>query len=94
MPEIAIEISEKDALSQLTTLSEQADGFASERQGVDGLTLFTVIMTLTPLVINGIVDIVKSQIAAKKHIRVVVNGVEIQGVSEASLMKILETHKK
>jgi DNA-binding transcriptional ArsR family regulator len=89
MTEIAVELSDKAALQELEKLSEGADGFTSERKGMDGMTLCTVVMTLSPLVINGIVKIYQSQQEAKRHVRIKIKGVEIQGVSEQKLLEIL-----
>ncbi|QXL96535.1 hypothetical protein AUM97_013485 [Cronobacter sakazakii] len=90
MAEIAIEVSDVQVLEELETLSKDADGFSSEHQGIDGVQLFTAVMTLGPLVINGIVKIVLAQIA-RKHVRVIVDGTEISGVSEKTLMDILNS---
>ncbi|ELY4259094.1 hypothetical protein SMZ27_003223 [Cronobacter sakazakii] len=91
MAEIAIEVSDVQVLEELETLSKDADGFSSEHQGIDGVQLFTAVMTLGPLVINGIFKIVLAQIAARKHVRVIVDGTEISGVSEKTLMDILNS---
>lgn len=90
MLEIAVEVSDKGALAQLEQLGMEANGFSAERQGIDGVTLFTAVMTLGPLVIGGIVKVVQAQEAAKKHVRVLIDGVEIRGVSEATLLAILK----
>jgi len=90
MAEIAIEVSDNQALSELQQLGEHADGFTSERKGMDGITLATVVMTLVPAVIGGIVKIYQAQQQAKKYIRVSVNGIEIQGVNEDKIVEILQ----
>ncbi|WP_455927761.1 hypothetical protein [Pseudomonas capeferrum] len=88
MPDVSVEISETEALNQLINLDPQAE--TSKRHGMDGITVFTVVMTLAPLVIKGIVDIVNAQLAARKHVRVTVKGVEIRGVSEKTLHAIVD----
>lgn len=92
MSEIAIEVSDVQVLEQLELLGKDSDGFSSEHQGIDGVQLFTAVMTLGPLVITGIVKVVLAQIAAKKHVRVLVDGIEIHGVSEKTLMDILKNN--
>jgi hypothetical protein len=91
MPEIAIEVSDAQALEQLQLLGKDANGFSSAHQGIDGVQILTAVMTLGPLVIHGIVKIVLAQIAAKKHVRVLIDGVEIRGVSEEALMEVLQS---
>lgn len=89
MLDIAIEVSDKSALDQLDKLAEEGGGFSSESQGVDGVSLYTAVMTLTPIIIAGIVKVVLAQIAARKHVRVLVDGVEVVGVSEEALLEIV-----
>jgi hypothetical protein len=91
MLDIAIEVSDEQALEQLELLGKDANGFSSKHQGIDGIQIFTAVMTLGPLVIRGIVKVVLAEIAAKKHVRVVVDGVEIRGVSEEVLLEILQS---
>tara|TARA_R110000868_G_scaffold28294_4_gene106432 strand:- start:899 stop:1198 length:300 start_codon:yes stop_codon:yes gene_type:complete len=93
MAEIAIEISDGVISYQLEQIGNGADCFTSQRNGLDGQTLFTVIMTLSPLVIGGIVKVVQAQIESKKYVRVLVDGVEVRGVSESTLLKIIESKK-
>jgi hypothetical protein len=94
MAEIAVEVSDREALSHLQLLAEQADGFVSESKGIDGVTLCTVIMTLGPLVINGIVKIVQAQIRAKRHVRLKIDGIEITGISDDTLIEVLREREK
>lgn len=89
MSDIAIELSDKAALEELNELTREVNGFTSESQGVDGLSLYTAVMTLSPIVIAGIVKVALAQIAARKHVRVLVDGVEVKGVSEAALLEIV-----
>ncbi|PFG21528.1 hypothetical protein ATH90_0203 [Pseudomonas lurida] len=89
MAEIAIEVSDELTCNQLEQIGRDENSFSSERRGMDGLSLFTVVMTLAPLVIDGIIEIIEAQIKAKKHVRVLIDGIEIRGVSEKTLLKIL-----
>lgn len=93
MTEIAIEVSEEVISCQLEQLNNNADCFVSQRRGLDGQTLFTVVMTLSPLVIHGITKVVQAQIESKKHVRVLVDGIEFRGISEGTLLKIIESKK-
>lgn len=96
MTDVAIETNDRDVLKQLEAIDGTADVLASERRGMNGSTLFTAVLALAPATLPVIVSIVKAQLEARKHIRVIVDGVEIRGVSEKTLMKILENeqHKK
>lgn len=93
MTEIAIEVSDEVVSYQLEQVGSDANCFALQRNGLDGQTLFTVIMTLSPLVVGGIVKVVQVQIESKKHVRVLVDGIEIRGVSESTLLRIIEAKK-
>lgn len=88
MPDIAIEITDPQALEQLKHLSP--DCIVSQRRGMDGFSVSTIVLALGPLVIKGVVDIVKAQLEAKKHVRVKVNGTEVGGVSEKTLLALYE----
>lgn len=96
MTDVAIETNDRDVLKQLEAIDGAADMLASERRGMDGATLFTAVLALAPAIVPAVVSIVKAQIEARKHVRVIVGGVEIRGVSEKTLMEILskEQHKK
>jgi hypothetical protein len=88
--EIAIEVSDKDAAAQLEQVGESESAISVERKGMDGMTLFTVVMPLVPLLIHGIVRIVQTQINARRHVRVMVDGMEVRGVSEETLLTMLQ----
>lgn len=96
MTDVAIETNDREVLKQLEAIDGAVDMLASERRGMDGATLFTTVLVLAPAIVPAVVSIVKAQIEARKHVRVIVGGVEIRGVSEKTLMEILkkEQHKK
>jgi hypothetical protein len=88
--EIAIETDSAELAREIAEAVDGATPVSGERKGLDGATLTTVLVTLTPFAIREIVRLATAHIAAKRHVRFVKDGVTIQGVSEATLLKILE----
>lgn len=92
--EIAIETDDKELVLMLQQASADENTLTIKREGLDGATLSTVLLTLTPVLIVQIVSLLKAREAAKKHVRVIYKGMTIQGVSEEALMKILEAQQE
>jgi hypothetical protein len=92
--DIAIETDSVDLIAQLQQLPNVGDLLTSERRGIDGASLITAILSLTAALIPAVVSILKAQIAARKHVKVTRQGVVIQGVSEATLLALLETERQ
>lgn len=55
-------------------------------------TVLEIITYLSPLTIPVIAGIIKEQIRARKHVKVKVKGVELQGLSEETVERILREH--
>jgi hypothetical protein len=87
--DIAIETDNRQAIDALSEIEGVEDALTTERRGADGATLVTMVLTLTPPIIAGIVAIVRAEIAAKRYVKVTRKGMVIQGISEGALMKIL-----
>ena len=92
--EIAIETDDMELVLALEQAAADENTLAIKREGLDGATLSTVLLTLTPILIVQIVSLLKARESAKKHVRVIYKGMTIQGVSEETLMKILESCKE
>ena len=88
--EIAIETDDPELAKAILELAIDSDAFATRREGLDGITLTTIIVTLSPILIAPLFRLVRSTIEARKHVRFVKDGVTIEGVSEATLLKIIE----
>ena len=81
MADIAIETGDQAVVSALSTIEGIGDILTTERRGIDGATLYTVVITLTPALVTAITAIIRAQIAARKHVRVTRKGMVIQGVA-------------
>ena len=92
--EIAIETDDMHLVLALEQAAADESTLTVKRDGFDGATLSTVLLSLTPILIVQIVSLLKAREAAKKHVRVIYKGVTIQGVSEETLLKILDSSKK
>ncbi|MBZ9940162.1 hypothetical protein LB533_03485 [Mesorhizobium sp. BR1-1-13] len=88
--EIAIETDSTELAAALAELAGSGNTLITKRDGLDGATLTTVLLTITPLVVGQIFRLIRAEIESKKHVRLIYNGVTIQGVSEATLLKIIE----
>ncbi|MDH6269685.1 hypothetical protein M2360_005113 [Rhizobium sp. SG_E_25_P2] len=91
--EIAIETDDVELVLALQQVAADGNTLTTKREGLDGATLSTVLLTLTPILIVQIVGLLKTREAAKRHVRVIYKGVTIQGVSEETLKKILESQQ-
>lgn len=88
--DIAIETDSPELAHEITNAVDGATAISGERRGLDGATLITLVVTLTPFAIREIVRLATAHIAARKHVRLIKDGVTIQGVSESTLLKILK----
>ena len=89
LSEIAIETDSPQLAEALKNLNEGGGTVAGERRGLDGVTLITILITLSPMVIAPVTKLLKASIDARKHVRVIKNGMTVEGVSEATLLKLL-----
>lgn len=89
--EIAVSVPVVDS----NNLSELAEGLLSEdppfeNRSLDGETMVTVIVTLTTLGIPYFKVWLNSRVAEKKYARVSIDGIRIDGYSEADVTRIYE----
>ena len=87
--ELAIETDSAELIEALGELVEGQPSLIGERHGMDGVTLTTIIITLTPPILLAVTKLIEASIAARRHVRVIKDGVTIEGVSERTLLKLL-----
>jgi hypothetical protein len=93
MVDIAIESDSREIFDELTQIAGLGKLLATEKRGMDGATLYTAVLTLTSGILAAVAGVVRAQIAAKKHVRVTRRGMVIRGVSEKTLLKLLENEQ-
>lgn len=87
---IAIELSD-DALASELKLIGGENAHRIERNALDGSgETITVVLILVPLILREVSKIIQKGIEAKKHVKVFYDGKEIRGISEKTLLKLLE----
>lgn len=87
---IAIELSDEALASELNQIGG-GNAHRIDRNAHDGSgETITIILILAPLIIREVSKIIQKGIEAKKHVKVFHNGKEIKGVSEKTLLKLLE----
>src|SRR5262249_5327339 len=92
--DIAIETDSADLINKLRRLQTAGELLVTERRGIDGTALITIIVTITPPIIAALSSIIRAEIEAKKHVQVKHKGMTIQGVSEKALIAILQNEQK
>lgn len=88
--EVAVETDDAHLARSIIDLAEGPAPLVTEREGLDGALLQTILVVLTPLAIREVAKLVRTSIEAKRHVRFIKDGTTIQGVSEATLLKLLE----
>jgi hypothetical protein len=78
-------------IDEATLQNENLDFIRHESSSWDGEIIINFIITLTPAAIGSLTTIIIQGIRARKHIKIIDNGVEIHGVSEKNIKEILET---
>lgn len=87
--EVAIETDCLQLIEALKSLAGEGAVVAGERRGLDGITLVTILITLSPAIIASVTKLIKSSIESKKHVRVIKDGMTVEGVSESTLLKLM-----
>jgi hypothetical protein len=90
---IVIETDSPDLISDFLTTNGISPGTPIERRGLDGMHLYTVVVTLTPVMLAALVQLYRTAAKSRRHVKFIRKGVIIQGVSEKTLLKILEDEK-
>jgi hypothetical protein len=86
---IAVPRGEQDEISNCFQL-EGINFLAVSSQGFDGAQTIELLITLTPPVAAFLAGIYAKRIAANRHISLKYKGIEVKGVSERTLLKIIE----
>jgi hypothetical protein len=70
---------------------KDVDSVKLETSSFDGQSeIITLIVTLTPIALTFLGKVITEQIKAKKYVKVIYKGVQIQGVNEKNVAKILK----
>jgi hypothetical protein len=86
--DIAIETDDRNLFTELSKIDGAV--LQADKRGMDGATILTTVVTLSPMVIGAIVKLVRMSLDARKHVKVTYKGMTIQGVSEETLLRILD----
>ena len=87
--DIAVPRDDKDEIAKCLQ-AEQVDFLAVSSQGFDGVHTVELLVTLTPPVAVFLAGLYAKRIAANRHISLKYKGIEVKGVSEATLLKIIK----
>ncbi|MFT7405703.1 hypothetical protein [Zhongshania sp.] len=77
----------------LKTFNSEADldFLKLETSSFDGQSeIVTLLVTLTPMALTFLGKVITEQIKSKRYVKVIYKGVQIQGVNEKNVAKILE----
>ena len=89
--QIEILVERADSDSWLNALTRAEVPFESaQHRGVDGSDVVSLLIVLGPPAIAGIVAVARAQIQSRKFVKLKYRGMEVQGVSEDSVERILE----
>lgn len=78
-------------IDEQSLISESIEFKKIESSLWDGEMIINYIIPFTPALIASIVTIVVQNIRARKHVKIIDNGVEIHGLSAENAKEILET---
>ncbi|WP_133239591.1 hypothetical protein [Pararhodobacter aggregans] len=95
MQHIAIEVTERDIdelRSEFNNRNIKVDVVRSN--GFDASSIVTLIVELSPVTAGLVATLYGIRKRSEKHIKLKHRGIEIKGVSEAALLKILERAEK
>lgn len=84
---------QKDDVEFLSVVrgTSELESFELETSSFDGQSeIVTVVLTLAPMVIGLIGKLVTEQIRARRYIKVVYKGVQIQGLSDENATHLIE----
>ena len=88
---ISIQVQKQDsAIIEALTANQDLPVTKLETSSFDGQSeILTLVITITPMLLTFIGKILTEQIRARKYIKVVYKGVQIQGITESSVADIL-----
>jgi hypothetical protein len=89
--QIAIEVpmDEKDEIAE-DFHQEGIDFLAISSQGFDGARTVELLVTITPAVATFLAGLYTKRVAANRYISLKYKGIEVKGVSETTLLKIID----
>ena len=73
-----------DSVKDVNTIKLESSSFDGQAE------IITLIVTLTPIALTFLGKILSEQIRAKRYVKVVYKGVQIQGVNEKNVAKIIK----
>jgi len=73
-----------DSVKDVNTIKLESSSFDGQAE------IITLIVTLTPIALTFLGKILSEQIKAKRYVKVVYKGVQIQGVNEKNVAKIIK----
>lgn len=91
MSTIAIEIGDQDLQQEIEALTPATVVRGKSLDGTAGMMI--LVISLAPAIIKQLAAIVTSALERNKHIRLVYDGIEVQGVSEDALLEIIEASR-
>lgn len=87
---IVFELNDDALASELKRIGGE-NAHRIDRNAFDGSgEAISIVLILAPLILREVSKIIQKGIEAKKHVKVFYNGKEIEGVSEKTLLKLLE----
>jgi hypothetical protein len=91
MIEIAIMVTQEGADEAEQLLRAEAPGMLrAESRGADGKLMVELIVTLTSATIPLLVKLYEKRLAANRFVQYKYKGLEIRGVSESTLLKLVD----
>jgi hypothetical protein len=89
--QIAVEVPRPDQDEIEKSLQgDRIDFLAVNSQGFDGAHTIELVVTLTPPVAAFLAGLYAKRVAANRYISLKYKGIEVKGVSEATLLKIID----
>lgn len=93
-PKLSFELPQQDQVALTALFDELGISYSlRERDRFSGAELIGVVVTLTPPIVAALTTAYGRYQASKQHVSVKYNGIEVKGVSEKTLLKIIESHQ-
>ena len=91
--QISVNVPQSDLDEVLHQLHEEhVEVISTIAEGFDGTKTAELLCTLTPVVVGALVKIYTKRMDANKAVAYKAKGIEIKGVSEAALLKLVELY--
>ena len=93
-PKLSFELAAQDQAALTALFDELGISYAlREKDRFSGAELIGVVVTLTPPIIAALTTAYSRYQTSKQHVSVKYDGIEVKGVSETTLLKIIESHQ-